>query len=73
MSWFKSNLGPLIALACVLAGGMVAWGRMSQICQAVQDKADKSAVVREFDQVHDQLKQINGKLDTLILRPSDNQ
>ena len=63
MTWWQRYLGAMIALAGLLAGGLVAYGRMSQICTHVEQKADK----REVDQIGTQLARIEGKLDAFIL------
>lgn len=64
MTWIQRYLGALIALAGLLAGGLVACGRMQQICTEVDTKADK----REVDQIGSQLNRIEDKLDAFILQ-----
>jgi uncharacterized membrane-anchored protein YhcB (DUF1043 family) len=66
MTWLTRNLGWMIALAGLLVGGAVGYGRIAQTTTLVQTKADKEAVSRELDLVHNDLLRVEGKLDSLI-------
>jgi hypothetical protein len=68
MTWLSKNLGWIIALLGMTLGGAIGYGRISQICDEVQGKADQVTVNRELDQIHQQLRCIDGKLDQLLLQ-----
>lgn len=65
MTWLKRNVGPLIMVLIFLAGSIV--GVRADLCRQIEAKADKAAVTREMDQVHNDLERIEAKIDTLIL------
>ncbi len=66
--WFRSQIGWILTAVTLLAAACVSWGRMSQICTAVNDKADKSAVTREMDQIQKTLDRIESKIDNHVLK-----
>ncbi len=68
MKWVKNQLSIIITLAVLLGGGLVAWGRMSQMCTQIERKADKEAVMRELDHIQGQLERIDSRLDGVIER-----
>jgi hypothetical protein len=72
MTWIKGQIGTILTLVTLLVAVGISFGRLDtrqdEMCLQLQAKADKAAVTREMDQVHDQLRQINNKLDTLILQ-----
>ncbi len=70
MTWLSKNLGWIITLAALLIGLAASWGRIAQICTAVERKADVADVNREMDQIHKDLARIEGKIDTLIIQRS---
>ena len=68
MKWVKNQVTIFITLAILLGGGLVTWGRMRQICEQVEHKADKEAVMREMDQIQDKLDRIESRLDGVIVQ-----
>jgi|GEM_PF-6386926 len=72
MTWLKSQVGTILTLVTLLIAVGISFGRLDtrqdEMCLQLQAKADKAAVTREMDQIHDQLGEINRKLDTLILQ-----
>jgi len=68
MKWVKNQIVVIVTLAALLGGGLITWGRIQQICTGIDKKADKEAMTRELDQIHQQLSTINGKLDNLLLQ-----
>jgi hypothetical protein len=63
MTWLKNQLAIIITLAIVIGAGLVAWGEMKQLSTEIGGKADKDAIMRELDQIHQQLTWIVNKLD----------
>lgn len=71
--WLKTNLTCLVTLGALLAGTAATWGRMGAAYQQIDGKADKAAVTREMDQIHEQLNSIEGKLDAFLLHNRGNE
>jgi hypothetical protein len=66
MSWLTRNLGWIVTLAALLAGGAVGYGRLCQTASTVQNKADKDAVTHDMGLLRADLARVEGKLDKLI-------
>jgi hypothetical protein len=79
VKWLKSNLGVCLTAITLLIAGSLAFGRLQDsqtaldrrqesLSLAVQGKIDRDQVIREFDQVHDELRKIDQRLDGVIIR-----
>jgi len=72
MKWLKRNLAILLTAATLLGTVCLAFGRLDATQQSlsrqVQGKIDRDQVLREFDQVHDELRKIDARLDGVIIR-----
>ena len=68
MEWIKTQLGVLVAIAAMAAGGLCAFATLQADVRgmqtAVMGKADKDTVIRELDAVRAQLDRIEQKIDT---------
>ena len=75
MSWMKGQIGTILTAVTLLIAVGISFGqlkgRQDDLATAVTAKADKTAVQREMDQIHEQLRCINSKLDALLLRRHD--
>ncbi len=72
MKWLKHNLAVILTAATLLSAGAMAFGRLQEsqrsLSLSVQGKIDRDQVLRELDQVHNELANIDAKLDGLIIR-----
>ncbi len=64
MTWLKRNVGPILMALIFVITSVVAV--RADLCRQIDTKADRQAVTREMDQLHDDLERIEGKLDALI-------
>jgi len=75
MKWIKNQGMMLLTLAILIGGGLVTWGRMQQVCNQIEQKADKEtvqanreAMIRELNEIQKQLVAINVRMDGVIIR-----
>ena len=75
MKWIKNQGMMLLTLAILIGGGLVTWGRMQQVYNQIEQKADKEtvqanreAMIRELNEIQKQLAAINTRMDGVIIR-----
>jgi len=75
MRWIKNQGMMLLTLAILIGGGLVTWGRMQQVYNQIEQKADKEtvqanreAMIRELNEIQKQLAAINTRMDGVIIR-----
>jgi hypothetical protein len=77
MTWIRGQVGTILTAVTLLIAVGIAFGRLDtrqdEMCLQLQGKADKASVTREMDQIHEQLRSIDGKLDALLLRQHERQ
>lgn len=74
MKWFKGQWMVLLTLILVGGSGLVSWGRLTELCTQIEQKADratvaadKEALIRELNTIQQQLAAINNRLDGVII------
>lgn len=65
MTWFKRNVGTLVVILLFVITSVVAV--RADLCRQIDKKADKEAVTREMDHVHQDLLRIEAKIDLLLV------
>ncbi len=72
MQWIKRQPGIFLTSISLLIGIGLWLGRLDarqdSLSRQVQTKVDRDQVIRELDQVHEQLSKIDRRLDGLIIR-----
>jgi hypothetical protein len=79
MKWLKGQLGAILTSITLLIGMGVAYGhldarqqeltfRQGELDRFLQHKVDRDVVLRELDQVHRDLANIQARLDGIIIR-----
>ncbi len=68
-AWLKNQVGLVVTVLGLFAAVVAGYSRLetqqAALCQAVDRKADKEAVTREMDHIHEALSRIENKLDAL--------
>lgn len=79
MKWLKGQIGTILTCTTLLIAASIAWGRLdsrqtelafrqAELDRAVQSKVDRDQVLRELDQVRQDLAKISDRLDGVIIR-----
>lgn len=79
MKWLKGQLGAILTSITLLIGMGVAYGhldarqqeltfRQGELDRCLQHKVDRDQVLRELDQIHQDLRKIDQRLDGAIIR-----
>lgn len=65
-SWWQANARAIIAVGIFGATGLC--GVRAELYRAIGKKADHASIVRELDHVRQELRDLNHKMDEILLR-----